>query len=248
MLSFQKTDIPAYVIYLTKANNINPEEADVAADLSSQLVLMKQYAYAEKVLNKATAADPENMELLQSLINLTYEQKKWPETIETGVHLIKLGDGTYPTISRLGKAYYQLKNYTCCIETLEGLQENQQNENSYYYTAMSYKALKNYKKAVESFQLAIKDGISPSIATYYGELAGSYQENKQVKKAVMAYQKGLQFEDSPMIFYSLATLYDTDLKDKAKAVKYYKKFLSTNPSVKQQALVEYSKSRIGTLK
>ena len=141
-----------------------------------------------------------------------------------------------------------MKNYTCCIETLEGLQENQQNENSYYYTAMSYKALKNYKKAVELFQLAIKDGISPSIATYYGELAGSYQENKQVKKAVLAYQKGLQFEDSPMIFYSLATLYDTDLKDKAKAVKYYKKFLSTNPSVKQQALVEYSKGRIGTLK
>jgi tetratricopeptide (TPR) repeat protein len=248
MLSFQKMDIPAYVLYLTKANNINPEEADVAADLSSQLVLMKQYAYAEKVLNKATAADPENMELLQSLINLTYEQKKWPETIETGIHLIKLGDGTYPTISRLGKAYYQLKNYTCCIETLASLQGNQQNENSYYYTAMSYKALKNYKKAVENFELAIKDGISPSIATYYGEMAGSYQENKQVKKAVTAYQKGLQFGDSPMIFYSLATLYDSDLKDKKKAVKYYKMFLGTNPSVKQQALVDYSKSRLSTLK
>jgi hypothetical protein len=50
-----------------------------------------------------------------------------------------------------------------------------------------------------------------------------------------------------MIYYSLASLYDSDLKDKAKAVKYYKKYLGTNPPSKQKLFIDYCKSRITAL-
>lgn len=246
-ISFQKADIAAHINYLIKANKINPEDADIASDLSNKYINLKQLALAENILNRAITADAENLVLLQSMIKLTHAQMKWPETIKVGIKLKQLGDGTFPTALKLAQGYYYLKNYSCCLETLAALQDNQQTETSYYYMAMSYKSLKRYIKAAEKFKLAIDKGISKSISTYYGEMAGGYQENKQLDKAVTAYQKGLQFDESPMIYYSLANLFDTDLKDKAGAIRYYKKYLGTNPPQKQKVLIDYCKSRITAL-
>jgi len=45
----------------------------------------------------------------------------------------------------------------------------------------------------------------------------------------------------------LAALYDTDLKNKKKALLYYKKFLSSNPKPAMQKYITYTKSRISVL-
>ncbi len=246
-ISDRKSDTTNYVKYLAMANKLNPEDADVAGLLSNWYVNTKRNPLAEKVLNKAIAADPENVVLMQSLIKLLHAQEKWVETIKVGSQLLQKGDGSYQTIIKLGQAYYRLKNYMCCLETLAGMEQMQQNETSYYYMALSYKALKKYNKAIENFELAINDGISPAIPSYYGEMAGSYQETKRFKKAVQHYERGLTFAERPLLLYSLATLYDTELKNKTKAVKYYKKYLSTNPPALQQVYVDYTKSRISAL-
>lgn len=240
-------DTIGYVKSLAKANKLNPEEADVASDLSNYYVNRKKFADAEKVLTKAIAADSQNVVLLQSLIKLVHAQSKWPETVKVGMQLLQLGDGSYPTAIKLALAYYRLKNYICCIETLAALQDMEQNETSIYYMALSYKALKKYPKALDYFERAIKDGISPAIPTYYGEIGGTYQETQRFKKAEFNFQKGLQFDERPLLLYSLATLYDSDLKDKAKAVKYYKKYLATSPPALQQVYVDYTKTRISAL-
>ncbi|MBS7563395.1 tetratricopeptide repeat protein [Mucilaginibacter sp. Bleaf8] len=244
----QKYDIMGYVNYLVRANKLNPQDADVASDLSDQYLDLKQITLAQKVLDSAIVKDPENIILLQSLIKLTHAQKKWPETIKAGTMLLAMGDNSFPTLNKLGQAYYQLKNYECALESYYSLENNQHNETSFYFMGMSYKALKNHKKAIEYLEKAIADGISPAIDSYYGEMAGSYQDTRQHKKALWAYQKGLQFNESPLIYYSLALLYDDDLKDKANAMRYYKKYLATNPPVKQQELVAYCKSRLAMLK
>jgi tetratricopeptide (TPR) repeat protein len=104
--------------------------------------------------------------------------------------------------------------------------------------------MKDHKQAVVFLQKAIKEGISQSIASYYGEIADSNEKLAQYKKAVLAYQKGLQFDDSPMIYYSLASLYETNLKDNKSALKYYKKYLASKPPREQQAYIAYAKSRV----
>lgn len=240
-------DTVGYVRSLAKANAINPEEADVASDLSNYYVARKKFVEAEKVLNKAIVADSQNVVLQQSLLKLVHAQSKWPETVNVGMRLLQLGDGSYPTAIKLGQAYYRLKNYICCLETLAALQDMEQNETSFYYMGLSYKALKKYPKALYCFEKAIKDAISPAVPTYYGEIGGTYQETQRFKKAEFNFQKGLQFDERPLLLYSLATLYDSDLKDKTKAVKYYKKYLATNPPAMQQVYVDYTKTRIGTL-
>lgn len=244
-ISADKSDIAANIVYLQKANKINPAEADVASDLSDRYVSLKFTGQAEKVLNKAIAADPENIVLLLSLMKLTYEQKKWPETVDVCLKLMKNGNESGLVQTRLGVAYYNLKNYACGAETLLQIGKNEQNEFSYYYAAMCFKALKDQNWAITYFNKAIADGISPSIASYYGEIADSNEKTKKYKKAVEAYQKGLQFDAYPMLYYTLANLYETNLKDKKNAVKYYKKYLAAKPPVdKQKDFIAYAKSRV----
>lgn len=248
VISREKSDMAGVINYLQKANKLNPAEPDVAADLSDLYVNIKFTARAEQVLNKAIAADPENITLLESLMKLTYAQKKWKETLEACLKLIKNGNDSPPVMVKLGVAYYNLKDFACGAETLAGIPKIGQNEFSYYYAAMCFKELKDHRQAVNLLQMAIDDGISPSIASYYGEIADSNEKTHRYKAAAAAYQKGLQFNDSPMIYYSLANLYDTQLKDKKNARKYFQKYLGTRPPAdKQQQYIAYAKSRVEAL-
>ncbi|MBD1384535.1 hypothetical protein IDJ75_04530 [Mucilaginibacter rigui] len=247
-ISHDKSDIPSFIGYLQKANKLNPAEPDVASDLSDMYVSIKFNDQAEKVLSLAIAADPENIVLLKSLMKLQYAQKKWPETINTCLKLVDNGDMSSFVLNKLGVAYYNTKNYECSISTLLNISANEQGENSYYYTALAYKELKDYPMAISYLSKTIEAGISPNTASYYGEMADSNEKLFKYKKAAAAYQKSLQFDEKPMIYYLLANLYDSNLKDKNSAVKYYKKYLALKPPVnKQKNYIDYSKSRIAAL-
>ena len=50
-----------------------------------------------------------------------------------------------------------------------------------------------------------------------------------------------------MVYYSLATIYDGELKNKQKAVKYYKKYLAAKPPVNQETYIAFTKSRLTQL-
>lgn len=247
-LADRKSDTLGAIRYYEQANRINPDDVDVATELADFYIGIKQFDKALNVLNRAAEKDPENVYVLISKMKLTYNQKKWAETIEAGNKLIQMGTTSAEIITRLGIAYYNLNNYTCGVETLTMLTGIQSTEYTYYYMALCYKGLKDYKMAINMLNQAIFQGISPNIATYYGEMAdGEIAINKN-KKAVWAYQKALQFADTPTLYYLLANLYDTKLKDKRNARLYYKKYLSANLSAKQQSYIAYVKSRLNQLK
>ncbi|QXV64876.1 tetratricopeptide repeat protein [Mucilaginibacter sp. 21P] len=247
-LSGDRNDIPGQIAYLQRANLLNPTEPDVASDLTDLYISLKLLAQAEKVLTKAISDDPENIILMNSLLKLQYNQKKWPDVIALANKLIGSGDSSGPVLSKLGVAYYNTKNYECALSALLSIDKISQNESSYYFTALAYKAVKDQPMAIKFLDLALQDGITPNAGAYYGEIADSNEKLKHYKKAVLAYQKSLQFAEEPMIYYSLANVYDTYLKDKKSAVKYYRKYLAGKPPIaKQQAYIDYSKSRIATL-
>ncbi|SDS86748.1 Tetratricopeptide repeat-containing protein [Mucilaginibacter mallensis] len=246
-ISLDKKDVILAVNYLIKANKLNPEDADVASDLGDMYISMKAYNAAEKVLNRAIIADPENMILLQSLVKLEYNQKKWSETANNCEKLVLLGNQSSSILTQLGIAYYNLNEYKCGIETFGQIADMEQTETTYYFTGACYKALKDYDKAISYFQKTITQGISPNINSYYSEIADTYETLKKYKKAEIAYQKALQFTETPITWYSLANLYDTELKNKSSAIKYYKKFLATKPAKNQQNYIAYAKSRIELL-
>jgi tetratricopeptide (TPR) repeat protein len=234
-------------MYLIKANHLNPAEPDVASDLSDQYVLLKKFTEADSVLSKATIADPENSVLLLSRLKLVYSQGKWEDAKNIAIQLTELGDQSGYVLTKLGIAYYNLKDFVCSIETLAEISDMEQNETSYYIAALSYKALKRQTEATQSLALAINAGISPNVADYYSEMADSFDTLKNLKMAVFAYEKALQFEEKPITYYMLATVYDTELKNKKMAKFYYKKYIAADPPKKEKKYLAYAHSRVNAL-
>jgi tetratricopeptide (TPR) repeat protein len=78
-------------------------------------------------------------------------------------------------------------------------------------------------------------------------MSDSYEITKQYRKAQLGYQKSLEYEKRPLTYYFLADLYDTKLKDKKSALKYFKKYIAIDPPEEQKAYVAYAQSRIKAL-
>jgi tetratricopeptide (TPR) repeat protein len=243
----KKDGIKDEVYYFEKANSLNPTDADVASDLCDAYIMQNQPAKAKKVLTIAIAADPDNIILQQSLLRLNYTESNWRETVKTGEQLLLLGDSTTSTIAKLGRAYYQTRSYTCGIATLLTIPDVNQTETTTYFIAACYKQLKDHRKAIFYLNKAITLSISTGTAVYYNEVADSYEILKQFIKAREAYQKGLLYDDKPITYYFLATMYDTELKDKKNALKYYKKFIAGKIEADQKKYADYSTARIALL-
>ena len=236
------------IYYFGKANRLNPANVDIATDLADIFITKKHFDKALSILTKAAENDPDNVVILTSTAKLTYAEKKWAETVAVCEKLRRMDAAHGEIITKLGIAYYNLNNFACGAETFASLESMEQTEYTFYYAALCYKALKDQPNAILFMNNAINQGISPNISSYYGEIADSEIKLLKYKKAANAYAKGLQFSESPVIYYLLANLYDTKLKDKRNALSHYKKYLASKPPVKQQNYIEFSKSRITQLK
>ena len=232
---------------LQKANRLNAEDADVAAELSFYLLTKKKYKEAEAILQHAIAADSTNIFLLRSLMKLDYAATNYAETINVCKRMLDLGDISSDIYNKQGSSYFELKNYECCIDAFFNLPLAFQTERVEYLMAMSYKRLKDYPNTVKYLNLTLQLSISQNTYAYYNEMADTHQKMHQAKKAVVNYQKSLFFEETPVVFYTLASMYDENLKDKKSAIKYYKKYLDTHPPLKQKQYADYALSRIKML-
>jgi tetratricopeptide (TPR) repeat protein len=247
-LSQSTGNIGAAIIYFQKANKINPVEPDVAYYLTSLYISLKQYNIADTIVIKALQADTANLLLLFSKAQVNYRLEKFAETIVVCNKLITAGDQNGMIINMLGSSYYRLKKYTLCISAYLPLEKSKTaTETSYYYTAMSYKALGNQLQAVNYFDKAIKEAVSINVDSYYSEMGDSYDSLHQLKNAVNAYQKSLLYAVKPITYYALANLYDSELKNKTLAVRYYRKYLKSALPEKQRTYALYAKRRLGEL-
>jgi tetratricopeptide (TPR) repeat protein len=237
------------LIYLQKANALNLVDPDVATDLATIYINQKIYPKADTVVSKALEADTANTLLLRDKAIVNYRLNKFPQTIAICARLLAGGEGANDIISMLGGSYFMVKSYRECITTFEILEKGETaTETSCYYMAMSYKALKDQEKAIEYFNKAIKEAISSNVDSYYSEMGDSYEKTHQLRKALTAYQKSLLYDTKPVItYYVLANLYDSELKNKTNAAKYYKKYIKTNPPESQKSYLVYSKKRLKDL-
>jgi tetratricopeptide (TPR) repeat protein len=248
-ISFNTGDLKSDSGYLQKASQINPIDPDVAADLAMIFINQKSYPKADTIISKALAADTANLLLLHQKAVVNYRLEKFPQTITICQQLIMGGAISGDVINMLGISYFMVKQYKQCISAFEILETNKTaSETSYYYTAMSYKALHDQDMAIVYLNKAIKEAISSNVDSYYSEMGDSYEKIHQLSKAVNAYQKSLLYNNKPIItYYLLANLYDSELKNKANAAKYYRKYIKTNPPKKQSTYVTYAKSRLKEL-
>jgi tetratricopeptide (TPR) repeat protein len=236
------------LIYLLKANLINPLEGDVATDLAEAHAAYQQYEKAYDVLNIAIKGDSDNLVLQRAKLPIANQLKKYSEVVASGEKLLKDGADA-GVIKDVAKAYYYTKKYQKAIDLFKQLEvAAMENEATLYYTSLSYRALKNYPQAAIYTRKTIDEAISPNTSSYYSLLGLVYEENNQLALASAAYKKGLQFKATPTLYYRLAVFYDTRLKQGKNALKYYNLYLKSRPSVMDdKEEIKFSKGRIAQL-
>ncbi|MNX99639.1 Beta-barrel assembly-enhancing protease [compost metagenome] len=235
--------------YLISANKLNPAEPDVAFDLCELYFKLKRFSNAQKILEPALKADSLNLRLLKMKMPIDMSVLNYKASIQTGQQLLSYGDSSSFVLNNLAKSYYLMLDYQNALkyfllagEKLDG------NEALFYNIGLSYRGIKDYKNAIPYLQKAIKDGISPNIATYYGLLGDSFEMTSKNEDANAAYKKGLQFENNGSLLYNIALLYETKLNDKKNAINYYEQYLKTIDGDKQPRLVIFIKNKIADLK
>ena len=236
------------LIYLLKANQINPLEGDVATDLAEAHAAYQQYEKAYDVLNIAIKGDSDNLVLQRAKLPIANQLKKYDEVITSGEKLLKDGADA-GVIKDVAKAYYYTRMYQKSIDLFKQLElAAMENEATLYYTSLSYRALKNYPQAAIYTRKTIDEAISPNTSSYYSLLGLVYEENNQLALASTAYKKGLQFKATATLYYRLAVFYDTRLKQEKNALKYYNLYLKSKPSLtNDKEEIKFSKDRIAQL-
>jgi tetratricopeptide (TPR) repeat protein len=233
------------LIYLLKANQINPLEGDVATDLAEEHSAYQQYEKAYNILDIAIKGDSDNLVLQRAKLPIANQLKKYAEVITAGEKLLKDGADA-GVIKDVAKAYYYTRKYQKAIDLFKQLEvAAMENEATLYYTSLSYCALKDYPRAAIYTKKTIDEAISPNTSSYYSLLGLVYEENNQLALASAAYKKGLQFKATPTLYYRLAVFYDTRLKQGKNALKYYHLYLKSKPSVMDdKEEIKFSKDRI----
>ncbi|QNR85387.1 hypothetical protein H9N25_02575 [Pedobacter riviphilus] len=236
------------LIYLLKANQINPLEGDVAADLAEVHAAYQQYEKAYHVLDIAIKGDSDNLVLQRAKLPIANQLKRYSEVIASGEKLLK-DAADAGVVKDVAKAYYYTKKYQKAIDLFKQLEVVAMgNETTLYYTSLSYRALKNYPQAAIYTRKTIDEAISPNTSSYYSLLGLVYEENNQLALASAAYKKGLQFKATATLYYRLAIFYDTRLKQEKNALKYYNLYLKSKPSLTDdKEEIKFSKDRIAQL-
>ncbi|QPH41078.1 tetratricopeptide repeat protein [Pedobacter endophyticus] len=236
------------LVYLLKANQINPKEGDVASDLAEVYSTYQDYETAYRVLDVAIQADSENLVLQRAKLPIANQLKKYSEVIASGERLLK-DETDAAVVKDVAKAYYFTKQYQKAINLFKVLESlAMQNEATLYYTALSYRGLNNLTQSAIYTKKTIDEAVSPNISSYYVLLGLVYQENKQAKLAAGAFKKGLQFAPNPTLYYRLAILYDTKLNQQKTALTYYKLFMKSKPKAKdEKEEIAYTEARIAQL-
>lgn len=235
--------------FLNKANQLYPQDVDIAYELALLNITSKDYHGADSVLSQALFADATNALLLKAKAQAKYGMKAYSEVIAIGEGLLAQGDQSDLLLNLLAPAYYAENKYQQCIDALRILEERGDlKEAQLYYMAMSYKKLKRSKDAIIYFDKTIESAISPNVANYYIEKGIQHEQVSQNLQAVNAYQKSLQFTVMPITYYSLGLLYDYKLRNEKTALRYYRSYLKEKPSDKDaKTYIKYVNQRIAEL-
>jgi len=244
----RKQAMPQKISYLRKASQLNPTDPDIAYTLAESYCQAKEYAAADTILSAALNADSVNLKLLNMKLPVSIGLKKYRTAIETGKKLFHYGDSSTFVANHLGRAYFLNSEYTNALHTFLIIKdESFDNEMLFHSISLCYRELKDFKNATLYLEKAIKQGISPKIASYYGLIGESYESLNLNKEANDAYKQGLLFENNGSLLYNIALVYETKLNDKKSAINYYTQYLKTIDSKEKPRLTSFINNKIAEL-
>ncbi|WP_316813942.1 hypothetical protein [Pedobacter heparinus] len=237
----------AYFLAVLKvdSNNFNANKQLAKLENDPESALKKAYlvrANQLNILDAEVSAELSDVYFRDNLFNKAREILK--PALEADSTNLKLLNAKMP----IHMAFKEYKEAIIIGKKLLAAKKNP-SEQLLFQMAQSYRGVRDYKNAMVYFKLAIKEGISPKTATYYGLLGDAYENMNQNKEAIDVYKRGLLFENNGSLYYNIALVYEDKLNDKKNAASYYSQYLNSikNPE-KQRRHISYIKNKIEELK
>lgn len=230
-----------------QADSANFNAYKQLAKLDSNL----QSSSRKNYLQKANALNPTDAEVAVQLADTYFKEVQFTKAAATLKPALEADTNNTTLLNTKIPISMALKKYNEAIKTGKKILKNNQtpSELLLYQMAISYREIKDYKTAISYLEKAIKEGISPKIASYYGLMGESYESLKENKEAIEIYKKGLLFENNGSLYYNIALIYEDKLNDKKNAIHYYTQYLnSIKDTQKRRRHIAFIKNKIEELK
>ncbi|MCE5331040.1 MAG: hypothetical protein LLF95_02745 [Bacteroidales bacterium] len=238
------------IFYYKKCLTYSPEDYNTVFKLSKIYLQTQRYNEMIGCTNDYISIDSTNKTINQyNGIGYCFTQQ-FDKAILRLEKLYSEGDKSYTTNYFLGSSYFGLKDYYPAYEHLsEAYANDSSNLNLIYYLGRS--AILNGKHAAgiavlnRGLELAIpKDSV---LYNFYSHLALGYSRWNKPQEAIKNYEICMKLKpESQITIYTIAGIYDYNLKNAKQALKYYNMFLASFPKEPEKNKEEFLNELSGT--
>lgn len=233
-----------------KAVQLDSTHQKAMFELAKYYLTQKEYRSVEQITFKAFESDPENIEMIGVLAQNYYYKGWWTEAIEWFNKLLDMGVDTLFVREKLGRAYYEKRDYELAIENYEEvLGYDEEDWGTHITLARLQNFNRDYDKAITYGILALKFKNLPLDDIYY-TIGRTYEFKKDFEKAMRFYKYATR--EDPYNFdavYGIAVVADNYYEDKEEVLKLYESFIANFTETKNPPYTaRIAKERIAILR
>lgn len=225
---FEKINFPdSAIVYYKEAWDADQNDWYAAANLINLCLKNKRIteavSYSDLYLEKDTTN--EQINLLNALSY--YSMDMYEESIKKFKKCYAEGDTSVIVNRSIGIAYYSLNDSYEAQPYLEtAFRQDTTNNHVLYCLAVACNDMGEHAKSIPLFRKLLDRTILPdfTLYLYYKNTALAYEKGSQFENAADYYLKALAYAGSNQkmtMYYTLAKLYDQDMKKYGEAFKYY---------------------------
>jgi tetratricopeptide (TPR) repeat protein len=227
--------------YYSRSYQLQPFNIKYASTYAGQLLNHKNYSVADSILTIFLSIDSISVSAMMLAIRSAYEKKDYESAVAFSNRWLNINrdDNNMATTIRLAIASYELKNFLVSYKVCDTLiKQDFRDENVFYYAAKALNKLGQYKQSNDLLSKCLDMAISENAEKYFFEKVENFEALRQYKPAIAACDTAYYLFHNPLALYNTGRLYETGLKNKNKALGYYKQYVNkASPSTPQEKKV-----------
>ncbi|MCG8412486.1 MAG: hypothetical protein MI739_14505 [Bacteroidales bacterium] len=215
--------------YYKKAYKQNKYNLNIAKKLIGYY-LKKNPAKAVNICDTILNTDSLNIAFLRYKAFAFFKMKKFKEALNGYQKIYSLGDSSVSVLKKIGISRYKIDDFDGSQLYLEQALKKDTTDSeitfyygcSYAYSPYKYRALRYFFKTIE-----LLEPNKQVLVAIYDQIAFTYRNIHEYDKSLDYYQKIYKLDPSKSkCLFSIASIYDNNLKQKVKAKEYYELFLA----------------------
>jgi tetratricopeptide (TPR) repeat protein len=239
------------LVYLGKAYALAPNDIRTIAGLADLLMTSKDFDRVDSMVDLALDRDSLNPTLNKLAVRSAYLSQRYVRAIVPGERLVRSDDPSGQALTSLALSYYELKAYPDCIRVCEHMLDLGLTEEAvYYYESRAWTKIGQYRASDSLLRIALKMAIRPTAEWYYFDLAANHEALWEYREAVANYDTAYYLFRDPTVLYTCGRICETEVKDMARAKKYYLRYLAVAQpkTAAEKAALAYVRRRWGRVR